>query len=163
MRNWQAQPRGGARIVKRAYRSELFPGFIFSLAPRLKVDACAANAYWSSHWRANTQHCRKRRLGFVQGKLTVCCGMDGVPRLSAEQDTSGTMPFVSRHQWKGLLWLLRSVIRVSLFAPDLWSVIWVSFFHSRSVVRVTFQSLGMSVFWVKNESVWSVMTTCNGI
>ena len=24
-------------------------------------------------------------------------------------------------------------------------------FHSRSVVRVTFQSLGMSVFWVKNE------------
>ena len=39
----------------------------------------------------------------------------------------------------------------------------VSFFHGRSVVRVTFQSLGMSVFWVKNESVWSVMTTCNGI
>ena len=26
---------------------------------------------------------------------------------------------------------------------------WVSFFHSRSVVRITFQSLGMSVFWVK--------------
>ena len=43
------------------------------------------------------------------------------------------------------------------------SYIWVSFFHSRSMVRVTFQSLGMSVFWVKNESVWSVMTTCNGI
>ena len=39
----------------------------------------------------------------------------------------------------------------------------VSFFHSRLVIRVTFQSLGMSVFWVKNESVWSVMTTCNGI
>ena len=62
-----------------------------------------------------------------------------------------------------LLWLLRSVIWVSVFAPGLWSAIWVSFFHSRSVVRVTFQSLGMSVFWVKNESVWSVMTTCNGI
>ena len=27
----------------------------------------------------------------------------------------------------------------------------------------SFQSLGISVFWVKNESVWSVMTTCNGI
>ena len=46
---------------------------------------------------------------------------------------------------------LRSVIWVSLFAPGLWSAIWVSFLHSRSVVRVTFQSLGMSVFWVKNE------------
>ena len=43
----------------------------------------------------NTQHCRKRRQGFVQGKLTVCRGMNGVPRLSADQDTSGTMPFVS--------------------------------------------------------------------
>ena len=139
--------------------------------------------------------------------------MDGVPWLSAEQDTSGTMHFVSLEwwcagnfiylflratgwqlaalfvsflwhiltyntsvctgkiiveqmcvkgitlsfsprafypQWKGLLWLLRSVIWVSLFAPGLWSAIWVSFFHSRSVVRDTFQSLGMSVFWVKN-------------
>ena len=55
------------------------------------------------------------------------------------------------------------IILLSLFAPGLWSAIWVSFFHSRSVVRVTFQSLVMSVFWVKNESVWSVMTTCNGI
>ena len=122
-------------------RSELFPGFTFSLAPRLTVDACAVNAYWrywSSNCRANNQHCRKRRQGFVQGKLTVCHGMDRVL-------------------------LLRSVIWVSLFAPGLWSAIWVSFFHSRSVVRVTFQSLGMSVFWVKNESVWSVMTTCNGI
>ena len=37
------------------------------------------------------------------------------------------------------------------------------FFYRRSVVRVTFQYMGMSVFWVKNESVWSVMTTCIGI
>ena len=27
----------------------------------------------------------------------------------------------------------------------------------------TFQPLGMSAFWVKNESVWPVMTTYNGI
>ena len=80
-------------------RSESFPGFIFSLAPRLTVNTCAVNAYWSSHCRANTQHCRKRRQGFVQGKFTVCRGMDGVPRLSAEQGTSGTMPFVSRERW----------------------------------------------------------------
>ena len=105
-----------------SYFPGLFPGFIFSLAPRLTVDACAVglNAYWSSHCR----------LSIISEK-----GM----------------------------WLLRSVIWVSLFAPGLWSAIWVSFFHSRSVVRVTFQSLGMSVFWVKNESVWSVMTTCNGM
>ena len=77
---------------------ELFPGFIFSLAPRLTVDAYAVNSYWSSHCRANTQHCRKRRQGFVQGKFTVCRGMDGVPRLSAEQGTSGTMPFVSQER-----------------------------------------------------------------
>ena len=44
------------------------------------------------------QHCRNRRQGFVQGKLTVCRGMDRVPRLSAEQDTSGIMPFVSRER-----------------------------------------------------------------
>ena len=43
---------------------------------------------------------------------------------------------MENHQWKGLLCLLRSVIWVSLFAPGLWSAIWVSFFHSRSVVRV---------------------------
>ena len=67
----------------------LFPGFIFSLAPRLTVDACVVNAYWSSHCRANIQHCRKRRQGFVQGiKLTVCRGMDGVPRLSADREFS---------------------------------------------------------------------------
>ena len=35
----------------------------------------------------------KRRQGFVRGKVTVCRRMDGVPWLSAEQDTSGTMPF----------------------------------------------------------------------
>ena len=97
-------------------RSELFPaGFIFSLAPRLTVDACAVNAYWSSHCRANTQHCRKRRQGFVQGKNTVCRGMDGVPRLSAEQDTSGTMPFVSRERYNFELFtqgFLSSVKRV---------------------------------------------------
>ena len=37
--------------VTPSYFPGLFPGFIFSLASRLAVDACAVNAYWSSHCR----------------------------------------------------------------------------------------------------------------
>ena len=45
----------------------------------------------------------------------MCRGMDGFPRLSAEQDTSGTMPFVSRERYNFELFtqgFLSSVKRV---------------------------------------------------
>ena len=59
--------------------------------------------------------------------------------------------------------LQSSVIWVSLFAPGLWSAIWVSFFSQQVSGKGYLSVLGHVSVWVKNESVWSVMTTCNGI